>query len=181
MQMHGEHRIEASREAVWAALNDPEMLRQSIPGCESLDKISDTEFKAKVTSKVGPVSIKFAAQIMLSELDPPNGYTISGEGKGGPAGSAKGAAKVRLETDGDATILSYDIDAKLGGKLAQLGSRMIDATAKKMAGIFFGKLAELIVPVEESLQQEEVDKGFGPLWWGAGLAAAAVVIALILY
>ncbi len=127
MRMSGEYRIEAPREAVWAALNDPEVLKQAIPGCEEIEKISDTELAAKVKIKVGPVSAKFSGAVTLSDLDPPKGYTISGEGKGGPAGFAKGGAKVRLEEDGAATILYYDVEARVGGKLAQIGSRLIDA------------------------------------------------------
>lgn len=144
MDMTGEYRIEAPRERVWAALNDPELLRQCIPGCESLTKTSDTGFTAEVVAKVGPVKARFGGEVTLSDLDPPNGYTISGEGKGGAAGFASGGAKVRLEADGDATVLRYEVNAKVGGKLAQIGSRLIDSTARKMAEEFFGKFAELV-------------------------------------
>ncbi len=113
MQMSGEYRIEASRDAVWAALNDPEVLKQAIPGCQEIDKTSDTEFAAKVKIKLGPVSAKFTGNVTLSDLDPPNGYTISGEGKGGPAGFAKGGAKVALAEDGDETVLTYDVQANV--------------------------------------------------------------------
>lgn len=142
--MTGEQRIGAGREDVWRALNDPEILRQCIPGCEEMDKISDTEFSAKVTAKVGPVKAKFTGVVTLSDLDPPAGYTISGEGKGGAAGFAKGGAKVRLEEDGADTVLTYEVKATVGGKMAQLGSRLIDGTARKMANDFFGKFAELV-------------------------------------
>ncbi|MBM3559428.1 MAG: carbon monoxide dehydrogenase subunit G, partial [Alphaproteobacteria bacterium] len=125
MEMSGEYRIAAPRKVVWAALNDPEILRQAIPGCDSIDKTSDTEMTAKVTAKVGPVRASFEGRVTLSDLDPPNGYRISGEGKGGPAGFAKGGANVRLEADGDGTVLKYDVDATVGGKLAQLGARLI--------------------------------------------------------
>jgi carbon monoxide dehydrogenase subunit G len=144
MDMTGEYRIPASREAVWKALNDPEVLKQCIPGCEELEKKSDTEFAAKVTAKVGPVKAKFGGNVKMSDLDPPNGYTISGEGSGGAAGFAKGGAKVALAEDGSATVLSYTVNATVGGKLAQIGSRLIDSTAKKMANDFFGKFAEIV-------------------------------------
>jgi carbon monoxide dehydrogenase subunit G len=120
------------------ALNDPEVLKLCIPGCEELDKTSDTGFAAKVRAKVGPVSARFAGAVTLSELNPPESYTISGEGKGGAAGFAKGGAKVHLAEDGGATTLSYEVDAQVGGKLAQIGSRLISGTAKKMADDFFG-------------------------------------------
>ena len=145
MDMTGEFRIEAPREQVWAGLNDPAILQQAIPGCEEIEKTSDTEFAAKVTAKVGPVKAKFAGAVTLSELDPPNGYRISGEGKGGPAGFAKGGARVELEADGDATILKYEVNASVGGKLAQLGARLIDATARKMADDFFARFAAAVV------------------------------------
>jgi len=141
MEMTGEQRLPAPREVVWAALNDPEVLKQSIPGCEEIEKLSDTEMTAKVAAKIGPVSAKFTGQVTLSDLDPPNGYTISGEGKGGVAGFAKGGAKVRLEADGDGTLMRYEVTASVGGKLAQIGARLIDATAKKMADDFFNRFS----------------------------------------
>ena len=146
MDMTGEHRIPASREAVWRALNDTEILKQSIPGCEEVVKLSDTEFTAKVTSKIGPVSAKFSGKVTLSDLDPPNGYKISGEGQGGAAGFAKGGADVRLEpgTTDQETVLRYSVHAAVGGKIAQLGSRLIDGAARKTAEQFFGKFAEIV-------------------------------------
>jgi len=144
MEMTGEQRLPAPREAVWAALNDPEVLKQCIPGCDEIQKLSDTEMTAKVSVKVGPVSAKFTGNVTLSELDPPNGYTISGEGKGGVAGFGKGGAKVRLLPDGDGTLLTYEVSASVGGKLAQIGARLIDATAKKMAEQFFEKFTEVV-------------------------------------
>ncbi|MFM9856955.1 carbon monoxide dehydrogenase subunit G [Pseudoxanthobacter sp. M-2] len=142
MEMTGEYRIAAPRERVWAALNDPEVLKACIPGCESLEKTSDNEMTAAVTAKVGPVKAKFTGAVTLLNIRPPEGYTISGEGKGGVAGFAKGGADVALTEDGpDATILKYAAKAQVGGKLAQLGARLIDSTAKKMADDFFGAFA----------------------------------------
>jgi carbon monoxide dehydrogenase subunit G len=147
MDMTGEERIAASREVVWAALNDPEVLKQCIPGCESLERVSDTEMTAKVKLTIGPVSARFSGKVTLSEIDPPNGYRIAGEGSGGAAGYAKGSALVRLVEDGDGTVLRYEAKADVGGKLAQLGSRLIDATAKKLAGEFFSKFGTVVGPV----------------------------------
>ena len=146
MEMQGERRIPAPRQAVWEKLNDPEALKQCIPGCESVEKTSDTEFTAKVRAKVGPVSAHFTGKVTLTDLNPPQGYTISGEGQGGVAGFAKGSAKVALtEEDGD-TVLRYGVQAQVGGKLAQIGSRLIDGTARKMADDFFSKFAALLTP-----------------------------------
>ena len=144
MDMTGEFLIPAPRQKVWAALNDPEILKQSIPGCEEIDKLSDTEMQAKVTAKVGPVKARFGGKVTLSDLDPPNGYKITGEGSGGAAGFAKGGASVKLVDDGDGTLLTYTVEAQVGGKLAQIGSRLIDATARKMANDFFAKFAEVV-------------------------------------
>lgn len=137
MQMSGEQRIEAPRERVWAALNDPEVLRRCIPGCQSLDKESDTAMKAVVEIKIGPIGAKFNGAVTLSDINPPESYTITGQGQGGTVGSAKGGARVRLAETGGATVLSYDVDAEVGGRLAQLGGPIIDATAKQLAGKFF--------------------------------------------
>lgn len=145
MDMTGEQRIPASRQRVWAALNDPEILRQCIPGCQSIEKQSDTEMAAKVLLQVGPVRATFSGKVTLSDLDPPNGYKISGEGNGGVAGHAKGSARVHLRDDGpDATLLSYEVKADVGGKLAQLGGRLIDSTAKKLAGEFFERFGTIV-------------------------------------
>ncbi|WP_430440169.1 SRPBCC family protein [Shinella sp.] len=140
MDMSGEERIAAPREAVWAALNDPDVLRACIPGCQSLTMKSPNELEATVKIKIGPVSASFSGEVTLSNLNPPESYTISGEGKGGIAGFAKGGADVRLTEDGDGTILAYDVKAQIGGKLAQLGSRLIDSTSKKLATQFFADL-----------------------------------------
>ena len=137
MKLSDEKRIAAPRDAVWAGLNDPEILKASIPGCDSLEKTSDTGFEAVVRAKVGPVKAKFKGSVELSDLNPPESYRISGEGKGGAAGFAKGGATVTLVEDGDGTILKYDVDADVGGKLAQIGGRLLEGTTKKLAGEFF--------------------------------------------
>jgi carbon monoxide dehydrogenase subunit G len=144
MDMSGEYRIPADRETVWKALNDPEVLKQCIPGCDSLEKTSDSSFEAKVTAKVGPVKAKFGGEVELSDMNPPVSYKISGQGKGGAAGFAKGGAEVNLEEEGDETILRYEVNATVGGKLAQIGSRLVDSTARKMADQFFGKFVEVV-------------------------------------
>ncbi len=145
MDMTGEYRVQAPRRKVWEALNDPEILKQCIPGCEEIVKLSDTEMTAKVRAKVGPVSAHFAGKVTLSELDPPNGYRISGEGSGGAAGFAKGGATVHLEdADDGGTRLSYMVEAHVGGKLAQIGSRLIDATRARWPTSFFAHFAEVV-------------------------------------
>lgn len=164
MEMNGSQRIEASREQVYAALNDVDILRQCIPGCESIEKTSDTEMNAKVTLRIGPVKASFTGKVTLSDLDPPNGYTISGEGSGGMAGFAKGGANVDLVPEGEATMLNYTVKAEIGGKIAQLGSRLIDGTAKKLAGEFFSKFGEIVGPVPETggegSEEPEARKGW---------------------
>ncbi|SON54170.1 hypothetical protein HDIA_0629 [Hartmannibacter diazotrophicus] len=143
MDMTGEYRIPASRDAVWAALNDPEVLKACIPGCESLEKDGD-DLKATVVAKIGPVKAKFAGKVSFENVNPPVGYTIAGEGSGGVAGFAKGGADVALAEDGAETILTYTAKAQVGGKLAQLGSRLIDSTARKMADEFFGAFSQKV-------------------------------------
>jgi carbon monoxide dehydrogenase subunit G len=144
MEIKGEYKIAAPRDKVFAALNDQEILKACIPGCESLEMLSPTEMTAKVRLRIGPVSAAFSGKVMLSDLDPPNGYKISGEGQGGVAGFAKGGAVVTLTEDGGATLLKYDVDAQVGGKIAQVGARLIAGTAKKLADQFFGKFAESV-------------------------------------
>jgi carbon monoxide dehydrogenase subunit G len=146
MDLTGTQRIEASREVVWTGLNDPEILRQCIPGCESIEKLSPTEMNAKVTLRIGPVKASFMGTVTLADLDPPNGYTITGSGSGGAAGFAKGSAKVRLVPDGTGTILNYEVKADIGGKLASLGGRLIDGTAKKLSAEFFEKFGQVVAP-----------------------------------
>jgi uncharacterized protein len=149
MEMHGELRIPAPRQQVWERLNDPETLKTCIPGCESVEKISDTEFTAKVVARVGPVKASFSGKVSLTDLDPPAGYTISGEGTGGVAGFAKGSAKVALDDAGGETVLRYGVQAQVGGKLAQIGSRLIDATSRKMADEFFSRFVTAVTPAAE--------------------------------
>jgi len=209
MEMSGEKRIDAPRNKVWAALNDPEILKASIPGCQELEKVSDTEMKAKVIAKVGPVKATFNGDVTLSNIDAPSSYTISGEGKGGVAGFAKGGADVSLEEDGHATILRYTAKAQVGGKLAQLGARLIDATAKQMAADFFRSFAdrveqaslatraehavehaveeaahevsELAHEAEESVEKAAVSNWLGgPQMWGL-LALIVVILAIIFF
>jgi carbon monoxide dehydrogenase subunit G len=145
MQMSDSQRIPAPKQQVWDALNNPEILKQCIPGCQSLEMSAPNEMTATVVLKVGPVKATFGGKVTLSDLDPPRSYRISGEGSGGIAGFAKGGALVKLSEDGpDATILSYEVDAQIGGKLAQLGGRLIDSTAKKLAGQFFSSFGELV-------------------------------------
>ncbi|WP_441244465.1 CoxG family protein [Tardiphaga sp. 768_D3_N2_1] len=145
MQMKDSQSVPASQQKVWAALNDPEILKQCIPGCQELDMTSPTEMTAKVVIKVGPVKATFGGKVTLSDLDPPIGYRITGEGSGGVAGFAKGGAAIRLEAVSDnETILHYEVDSQIGGKLAQLGGRLIDSTAKKLAGEFFTKFGAVV-------------------------------------
>jgi carbon monoxide dehydrogenase subunit G len=145
MQMTGEQLIAAPRDKVWAALNDPEVLRQSIPGCQSLTKEGADSFAAVAEIKIGPIGARFKGKVQLSDIDAPNGYTISGSGNGGIAGSAKGGAKVRLsDAPGGGTLVSYDVDVEVGGRMAQLGGPIIDATAKNLAGKFFARFGEVV-------------------------------------
>lgn len=156
--MSGERRIAASRATVWTALNDPEILRQCIPGCEALEKQSPTEMTARVKLQIGPVRATFNGKVRLSDLDPPNSYRITGEGSGGVAGYAKGGANVALSDDGDGTLMRYEVKADVGGKLAQLGGRLIDSTSKKLADEFFEKFTTVVggpAPVAAAAAQVE--------------------------
>ena len=202
MELKGEYRIPAPREHVWAMLNDPAVLKECIPGCESLEGSPSEGFAARVTTKVGPVKATFNGEVKLSNVKPPESYTISGEGKGGVAGFAKGGADVHLAEDGSDTVLTYDVNAQVGGKLAQLGSRLIDSTAKKLADEFFSKFAQkagagasaaaphaegLVEEVEEVAREveEEVEAkaavGFlgGPYGWGLLVILALLLVYVI--
>lgn len=137
MEMTGEQLIPASQAETWAALNDPDTLKACVPGCESLERVSDTEYRVLMTARVGPVSAKFKGKLSLADLNPPTSYSLSFEGQGGVAGFGKGSAQVSLATEGDGTKLSYKVKANVGGKLAQIGSRLVDAAAKKIADEFF--------------------------------------------
>ena len=188
MLMNETIRIEATRARVYEALNDPDVLRRCIPGCESLEKISEDRMTAVVTAKIGPVKAKFSGEVELSDLNPPESYTISGQGKGGAAGFAKGGAAIRLEEDSGATNLHYDVKADVGGKLAQLGSRLIDGVAKHLAKDFFTAFkAEVEGPVDKVEEISDIqpgpaeaseDSGTPGKWW---LVGAAIVAALAAY
>ena len=154
MDMTGERRIPAPRQTVWQALNDPEVLKSSIPGCESLEKLDNDQMKATAAVKVGPISARFTGKVQLSDIDAPNSYRISGEGQGGVAGFAKGGADVALADDGADTLLSYKVNAQVGGKLAQLGGRLIDATAKQMADAFFDRFSKQVQAASPAADRE---------------------------
>lgn len=192
MEMSGEHRIKASKKEVWDNLNDPEVLKQAIPGCESIEKTSNNELIATVKAKVGPVSAKFNGKVTLTNVNPPNSYTISGEGQGGPAGFGKGSADVSLEEeDENTTILKFSATAQVGGKLAQIGTRLVDGAAKKIAGQFFENFAK-ILETDNTLDQQNISNNTNnadirdsstntkikPFIWVSGLII--LIIALIL-
>ncbi len=162
MELNDEIKIAAPRQQVFDALNDVDILKQSIPGCEDLQKQSETELTATVLTKVGPVKARFKGAVTLSDLNPPESYQISGEGKGGAAGFASGGAKITLIEDGDGTILKYEVSAKVGGKLAQIGSRLIDGTAKKLAGEFFDTFQSLVSEPSSALKSETAPETENP-------------------
>jgi len=183
MEMTGEYRIPADRTTVWAALNDTEILKRSLRGCERLERIDDSRMAGTVTVKVGPVKMTMTGEANFSDIDPPNGYRIAGEGKAGPAGYVKGGTTVRLSDDGSDTVLTYTVDATLSGKLAQLGSRVIDAAAKKMADDFFQRLSDEIsqghrLPESMPAAADTPDRSGGSWkWWIlAGVAAVTIVV-----
>jgi len=154
MKLSGSYQINLEKQKVWEALNDPEILKQAIPGCEEFIKNSDTEFTAKATNKIGPFNASFTGDIELEDLDPPNSYKISGSGNS-PVGFASGEATVKLENHENGTKLIYEVEANVGGKIAQVGSRLIDMTAKKMADIFFGKFSKIISQDESHSLKDE--------------------------
>ena len=141
MDITGERRLLASRARVWEALNDPDVLRECIPGCQKLDKISDTVIEATIAAQIGPVKAPFGTRIELKDLDPPNGYTLVGEGKSSAAGFGRGEARVTLEAEGDTTVLRYVAELKLGGRLAQIGGRLVEGATRQLADQFFTKFA----------------------------------------
>ena len=172
MKMQGERLIRAAREDVWAALNDPEVLKQCIPGCEEIQKTTDTDFVARVKAKVGPVSLTMSGNVHLSDLEPPARYRISGQGKGGAAGFAKGGADIRLDEQDGGTLIAYDVDAQVGGKLAQIGNRLINSTARKMADDFFTRFVS-IVESETAAPAEDPATALEPQSTGAKRGAAS--------
>jgi len=173
MKILGEQTIAAAPGKVWQALNDPDVLRQSIPGCKSLERVGDQAFKATVETKIGPIKAVFNGDVQLSDLDPPNGYTLSGRGSAGSMGSAKGSARVRLMANGGGTKLTYDVDADVTGKFAQLGSRLIQGTANLLADQFFTRFGEVVAPAAAA---PEAAKARIP-WWVWALAAVAIAAA----
>ena len=178
MEMTGERRIAAPRQRVWEALNDPAVLQAAIPGCESVERTADDQFQARVSLKLGPMSARFGGKVALSNINPPVSYTISGEGQGGAMGFAKGGADVALEEIGpEETTLRYNVKAQVGGKMAQLGARLIDSTAKSMADQFFDRFAAQLappapveVPVEAAVAAPAIAKP-GFLDWAGRLLA----------
>lgn len=178
MKMSGEKILNAPQTKVWAALNDTDVLRQSIPGCESFEQQPDGSYKATVAAKIGPVQARFNGIVRLSDLDPPNGYTISGEGSGGAAGSAKGGAKVRLARADGGTRLTWDADAQISGKLAQIGSRLIESTANHMAGQFFDRFSQVIAGAEPP---QASAAGMIPPWIWIAAAVGVAALAVLIY
>jgi len=177
MDMNGEQRIPTGQQAVWEALNDLEVLKACIPGCDSIDKVSETEHHVTLTAAVGPVKAKFKGKMHLDDLNPPNSYRIGFEGQGGVAGFAKGEAQVVLKADGADTLMNYTVHAQVGGKLAQVGSRLIDAAAKKLADEFFSAFNARVAPAAAEAAAPKPAAGV-PIWvWIA--AAIAAIVALL--
>jgi carbon monoxide dehydrogenase subunit G len=182
MKISGEQSIAAPPDAVWRALNDPEVLRRSIPGCKTLDKASGNAFRATVETKIGPINATFNGDVELSDLDPPHGYTLSGRGSAGGMGNAKGVAKVRLAPAGGGTKLTYDVDAEVTGKFAQLGSRLIQSTAGILARQFFDRFTEVVAgPSAEPKAPTHLTRRLLSWWiWAvAALAFAALIYFLL--
>jgi hypothetical protein len=180
MDIEGEYRIAADRERVWRALNDPDMLRKCIPGCESLHKVNDTELTAHVVAAIGPVRSKFKTRITLDNLNPPHSYTLTGDSKAGAAGFGKGSADVRLEAVDGGTLLHYSAGFKVGGKLAQVGSRLVLGATRKTADEFFGNLSRALDPgaARVDVTDVAVARKSGTRAWLAAAAAAVVLLLL---
>ena len=157
MKLTGSYQINLEKQKVWENLNNPEILKQAIPGCEEFKKNSNTEFTATATNKIGPFNASFTGEVELKDLNPPNSYKIVGSGNS-PVGFASGEAIVTLEDNKDGTKLIYSVNVNVGGKIAQVGSRLIDMTVKKMADIFFGKFSELIVPKLNTTEDSKIEK-----------------------
>ena len=189
MKLSGSYQINLSKEKVWEALNDPEILKKAIPGCEEFKKNSDTEFTATATNKIGPFNASFIGDIELTDINPPNSYKITGSGNS-PVGFASGEAIVRLEDHEIGTNLIYEVEANVGGKIAQVGSRLIDMTAKKMADVFFGKFSDLIStednesvdqPLNDKIEQTDEVKPKKQNQKILIYAGVAVIIAILVY
>ena len=178
MQLISHRSVPASIETTWAALNDPETLKACIPGCESVDRTSDHEFKVAMTARVGPVSAKFNGKIALSDVVPPSSYRINFEGQGGAAGFARGEAKVALVAEQGGTRIDYSASAQVGGKLAQIGSRLVDAAATKVADEFFTRLVERLGGQAEAVPAAAAGASRA-LWWRVGVAIAIIVLVVI--
>ena len=180
MEQSGEIRIAASRADVWSALNDPDVLGECITGCQDVNKIDDEHFDVTVKAKIGPVSATFQASLQLKDLDPPASYVIEGSAKGGAAGFAKGSASVTLVEDGEATVLRYGVKANVGGKLAQIGSRLVDGAARKMADDFFAQFCQRFDP-DAATEQEQTERDSNGGQWKIWLIAFGVLaLALLL-
>ena len=179
MEMTGEQIIQAAQAEVWRGLNDPEVLKACISGCESIERLSDTEYTVVTTAAIGPVKARFRGKLLLADLDPPNSYSLSFDGQGGAAGFGKGSARVSLAAEGAGTRLSYAVKAQVGGKLAQIGSRLIDGVAKKLADDFFSAFNQKIAgPVAAAAERPaEAAPGAAPLWWVIGVVAAMFLLA----
>jgi carbon monoxide dehydrogenase subunit G len=158
MEMKGEQLVPASQQDTWAALNDPEILKACVPGCESIERVTDDEYAVRMTARVGPVAAKFKGKLTLSDLKPPQSYRIAFEGQGGVAGFGKGGAQVQLAPEADGTRLSYQVRASVGGKLAQIGSRLVDAAARKLADDFFTAFNEKVASLHGHAAHDEHDE-----------------------
>lgn len=180
MEMTGEQLIPAAQAEVWRGLNDPDMLKSCISGCESIERLSDTEYTVVTTATIGPVKARFRGKLQLAELNPPNSYTLYFDGQGGAAGFGKGSAQVSLATEGSGTRLSYAVKAQVGGKLAQIGSRLIDGVAKKLADDFFAAFNQNIAPAAAPAEPAaEAPAGASPLWWVVAIIVAMFLLAYI--
>ena len=179
MEIKGDSLIAASQNAVWKGLNDPEMLRQSIPGCESLEKTGENQFKATVVTRIGPITAKFNGEVELQDLNPPHSYTITGSGSAGAMGAAKGKAFVTLTPKGEDTHLDYRVEADISGKIAQLGGRLIQSTAGVLAGQFFNKFTALVGDPNSQVTQNAQKQGGLPK--AAYLVGGLIVLAVIAF
>jgi carbon monoxide dehydrogenase subunit G len=179
VEIRGEYQIGSARETVWEALNDPEVLKRCIPGCDSLEKESDTDFKAKVTTAIGPVKAKFNTRISLQDLIPPESYTLAGESKAVAAGFGRGTAKVKLVERDGGTLLSYEADFKVGGKLAQVGSRLVLGATRKVADEFFGTFSSELDPAAVKIG-DGTSAAAASAWSKAGLFAVAAALLLLI-